>query len=77
MRHEVSLSQNPGEIVLLKLHPNYIWESDAIFRQISCATGYWELYYVAPTMVSIKERKSLTKCGLQIYLYLLRVIPNP
>ncbi|XP_018803936.1 PREDICTED: cilia- and flagella-associated protein 61-like [Bactrocera latifrons] len=54
MRHEVCFSQNPGEIVLLKLHPNYIWESDAIFRQISCATGYWELYYVAPTMSHTK-----------------------
>lgn len=79
MRHKVCFSHNPGEIVLLKLHPNYIWESDAIFRQISCATGYWELYYTATTTVSMKFEylNVLTKCGAEKFLHFLRAIPNP
>uniref|UniRef100_W8BNN2 Uncharacterized protein C20orf26 n=1 Tax=Ceratitis capitata TaxID=7213 RepID=W8BNN2_CERCA len=54
LRREGSFKSIPGEIVLLRLHPNYHCESDAIFRQISCVTGYWEFYYAATTMTHIK-----------------------
>ncbi|XP_067630104.1 cilia- and flagella-associated protein 61-like isoform X2 [Eurosta solidaginis] len=54
MLNELSFKRTPGEIVLLRLHPNFMWESDAIFRHISCATGYWEFYYLAPTLSELK-----------------------
>ncbi|XP_036344487.1 cilia- and flagella-associated protein 61-like, partial [Rhagoletis pomonella] len=52
--NELSFKQTPAEIVLLRLHPNYVWESDAIFRQISCATGFGEFYCLQSTMSSVK-----------------------
>ncbi|XP_054738871.1 cilia- and flagella-associated protein 61-like [Anastrepha obliqua] len=54
MRNETRLKCAPGEIVVLRLHPNYTWESDVIFRQISCVTGYWEFYYLQSTMSGVK-----------------------
>lgn len=41
-----------GEIIMLRLHPYFSMWSDAILRTVSLRTGYREIYYFQPFLVS-------------------------